>query len=141
MTTGSTSGTGSSAGSVGPGYWADTAAEAVRSLNHTTLPSAVGLGGPADVHAVLGGLVLLTGRLPQALAQLQVFLDRECDAGRIVVVDGEFATDPVAAVSACAHWLEHAGCAADTLRHTLEQAHATLTWTASTDPPRHHRPR
>lgn len=139
MTTGSTSGTGSSTGSGGPGYWADTAAEAVRSLNHATLPSAVGLGGPADVHAVLGALACLAGRLPQALAQLQAFLDTECDAGRIAVVDGEFTADPVAAVSACGHWLEQAGCAADTLRHTLEQAHATLTWTASTDPPGPHR--
>ncbi len=111
--------------------WSDTAAEAVRALNHATLPAAGGMQGPADAYSVLSGLVLLAGRLPQALAQLQGFLDVECEAGRVAVIDGDFAGDPVAAVSACAHWLTLAADAADSARHALEQAHATLTWAAS----------
>jgi len=70
-------------------------------------------------------------RLPQALGQLRAFLDVECDHGRIGVVDGEFAGDPIAAVSACAHWLTLATDAAQNARHALDQAHATLTWAAA----------
>ncbi len=110
---------------------ADAAAEAVRALNHATLPAACGLTGPADVYDVLGALAALAGRLPQALTQLQGFLDIECEAGRVAVVDGDFAGDPVAAVATLAHWFDVTGQAVETARHALEQSHATLTWAAS----------
>jgi len=82
-----------------PGRCAQQAAEAVWALNHATLPGAGGLGGPADVYDVLGALASLVARLPQALGQLQGFLDVECEAGRVAVVEGDFAGDPVAAVA------------------------------------------
>lgn len=110
---------------------ADAAAEGIRALNHATLPAAGGLTGPADVYAVVGALASLAGRLPQALAQLQGFLDVECEHGRIGVVDGDFAGDPVAAVATTGHWLDRATVTAWTLQHALDQAHATLTWAAA----------
>jgi len=110
---------------------ADQAAEALRALNHATQPCAGGLGGPADAYDVLAALAALVARLPQALTQLQTFLDGECEHGRIAVVDGDFAGDPVAAVSACGHWLDRATVTAWTLQHALDQAHATLTWAAA----------
>jgi len=106
---------------------AEQAAEAVRALNHATQPWAGGLTGPGDVYDILGSLATLASRLPQALTQLQGFLD----AGRIGVLDGEYAGDPVAAVAACGHWSERATVTAWTLTHALDQAHATLTWSAS----------
>lgn len=69
--------------------------------------------------------------MPQALAQLQSFLDVECERGRIRVVDGDYAGDPVAAVSACGHWLDRATVTTWTLQHALDHAHATLTWAAA----------
>lgn len=110
--------------------YAEQAAEAVRAGNHATQPCAGGLNGPADVYDVMGCLAMLAARLPQALAQLQAFLDNETDAGRVRIVDGEHVGDPVAAVTTCAHWTDTATAAAQGLQHALDQAHAALTWAA-----------
>lgn len=115
-----------------PARHAEAAAEAVRSLNHATLPGAGELTGPAVVYDTLGSLTILAARLPQALSQLQAFLDSETDAGRVRVVDGEHAGDPAAAAATCGHWTDAARAAAHALQHALEQAHAALTWTART---------
>ena len=115
-----------------PARHAEAAAEAVRSLNHATLPCAGELTGPADVYDTLGALAVLAARLPQAMSQLQTFLDSETDAGRVQVVDGEHAGDPAAAAATCGHWTDTATAAAQALQHALEQAHAALTWTART---------
>ena len=113
-----------------PARQAEAGAEAVRALNHATRSCADGLVGPADVYDVLGSLATLAARLPQALAQLQAFLDSETDAGRVRVVDGEHVGDPAAAAATCGHWTDTATAAAQALQHALEQAHAALTWTA-----------
>lgn len=110
---------------------ADAAAEAVRALNHATLPGAAGLAEPADVYTVLGALTTLAARLPQALAQLQRYLDAECDAGRLRVVDGEHEGDPVAAITACAAWTADATAGAQLLHAALHHAHNTLAWVAA----------
>lgn len=117
-----------------PAQCAEQAAEAVRALNHVTLPGAGGLTEPADVYAVLGSLVTLMARLPQALTQLQSFLVREHAAGRVQIVDGQHAGDPAAAVAALTSQLSCAVRSAEALQHALEQAHATVTWAARTDP-------
>ena len=109
---------------------ADVAAEAVRALNHTTR-AGDGLAGPVDVYDTLAGLELLAARLPQALSQLQGFLSREQQAGRVRIVDGEHAGDPAAAVAATACRLEHAGCAAGSLREALDQARELLAWVST----------
>lgn len=109
---------------------ADTAAEAILALNYATLPAAGTLTGPADVYEVTGALASLTGRLPQALSQLQTFLAGEHTAGRVRVVDGPHTGDPTAGLAECDRWLSCAAAAADTLRHALEQTHAALSCTA-----------
>ena len=116
-----------------PAQCAQEAAEAVRSLNHATLPGAGGLTEPADVYAVLGSLATLTSRMPQALSQLQAFLAREQAAGRVQIVDGQHTGDPAAAVADLEQTLSCAASSADALHHALEHAHATVTWAARTD--------
>ena len=113
-----------------PARHAEATAEAVRALNHATLPDAYGLAGPADVYDTLGHLATLAARLPQALAQLQAFLDSETDAGRVRIVDGEHVGDAAAAAATVGHWTDTATTAALALGHALEQAHAALTWAA-----------
>lgn len=109
---------------------AETAAEAIRALNHATLPGTSALTGPADVYDVLGELATLAARLPQALSQLQSFLDAETDAGRVRIVDGQHVGDPAAAAATVGHWTDTATAATQALQHALEQAHAALTWAA-----------
>jgi hypothetical protein len=55
---------------------ASTAAEAIRTLNHATLPggSDDSLKYPADVHDIIGSLDQLAAGLPQALGQVWTFL-------------------------------------------------------------------
>ena len=116
-----------------PAQWAEEAAEAIRTLNHATLPWAGELTEPAEIYAVLGSLATLTSRLPQALSALQSFLAREQTAGRVQIVDGEHAGDPAAAVASLTGQLSGAASSAEALQHALEQAHATVTWAARTD--------
>lgn len=115
-----------------PAGQAETAAEAIRALNHTTLPGADGLVWPSDVCDVLGHLETLAARLPQALSQLETWLDAETENGRVVIVEGEHAGDPAAAAATVGHWTDTATEAAGVLQHALEQAHAALTWAAGT---------
>lgn len=116
-----------------PAALADTAAEAVRVLNHATIRGA-GLVHPADAYDVLGALALLAARLPQALGQVQDFLDRATEHGRVQIVDGEHRGDPVAAVTTCAHHLDTATTAAQRLHEALDAARAAITWAAATGP-------
>ncbi len=109
------------------------AAEAIRALNHATFPRAGGLVFPADAYDVLSALAVLAARLPQALDQLAGFLDTQCEHERIRVVDGEHRGDPVAAVTACAVHLEHAGAAAHRLQEALDAAAAAVCWAAASD--------
>jgi len=53
-----------------PAVLAGQAAEAVRALNHATLPGTGRLVFPADAYDVTGQLALLAARLPQAEASL-----------------------------------------------------------------------
>jgi hypothetical protein len=114
-----------------PARLAEDAAEAVRALNHATLPGAGELAYPADAYEVAGSLAVLAGRLPQALAQLSAFLDGEVNAGRVVIVAGEHSGDPAAAISAARRHLEAAADAAGQLRQALDAAQNMLTWAAA----------
>jgi hypothetical protein len=113
--------------------WAQAAAQAIRSLNHATLPGAGGLVWPVDAYTVLGELSLLTTRLPQVFTQLLSFLENEVQDGRVVIVDGEFTGDPPAAALACGHWLDAAITAAAELSRDLDRARHTIVWAAATD--------
>jgi hypothetical protein len=114
-----------------PAVHAEAAAEAIRALNHATQGGAGGLGEPADAYTVLGHLATMAARLPQALDQLTRFLEAECDAGRLRVVDGEHEGDPQAAVAAFAAYTADATAGAQLLHAALHQAHNTLAWVAS----------
>jgi hypothetical protein len=114
---------------------AQAAAEAVRALNHATLPAAGGLTHPADAQAVLAALGMASARLPQALNQLRRFLDEQVTAGRVRVVDGEHAGDPAAMLTEAGHLLDHATIAARGLAQLLDAAADTLTWAAATPEP------
>src|SRR5690606_17321653 len=68
----------------------------VRTLNHLTQgPS--GLSEPAAAYTVLGNLAQTAFRLVQTAEQIDVFLTRELDAGRLGHDRGD---DPVPAVTA-----------------------------------------
>ena len=111
---------------------AQAAADAIRALNHATLPAAGGLAYPADAQAVLTALGTAAARIPQALAQLDGFLTREVDAGRIRIVDGQHAGDPAAAIAEATQLLDHATISARGLAQLLDAAATTLTWAAAT---------
>ena len=112
---------------------ADLAAEALRALNHATQPGTGALTGPADLYDVLGALVLLAGRLPQVLSQLQAFLNAEHTAGRIAIIDDPHTNDPAVTVTQLSRFLDDAAGHADLMGQALERAHATAARTARTD--------
>jgi hypothetical protein len=118
----------------GPAGLAGEAAEAVRALNHATLPAAGGLVFPADAYDVTGALALLASRLPQALAQLLTFLRTEVQAGRVAVVAGDFAGDPDAMLTAVTACLDAAVTSARGLHRALDNAQNQLTWAAAASP-------
>ncbi len=117
-----------------PAVLAGDAAEAVRVLNHATLPGSGGLVFPADAYDVTGQLALLASRLPQALAQLLAFLQAEVAAGRVVIVGGEHAGDPAAVLAAVTANMDAAVASARRLHQALDAAQNKLTWAAAATP-------
>ena len=111
------------------------AAEAIRSLNHQTLPGAAEMD-VVEVYDLLAELSLLASRLPQLLRQLENHLDHLVDDDQVVIVDGPNVGDPVAAAAIAGHWLAASAGAATELAHRLDQAQQTLTWAARPDPER-----
>jgi hypothetical protein len=118
----------------GPAGLAGDAAEAVRALNHATLPGAGGLVFPADACDVTGQLALLASRLPQALAQILAFLQAEVQAGRVAVVAGDQAGDPGAVLAAVTASLDSAVASPRRLHQALDMAQNQLTWAAAATP-------
>jgi hypothetical protein len=114
-----------------PAALAVQAAEAVRVLNHVTMPGSGGLAFPADAYDVTGQLSLLASRLPQALAQLLAFLQSEVKAGRVVIVAGDHAGDPAAVLAAVIGSLDSAVASARRLHQALDTAQNQLTWAAA----------
>ncbi len=109
---------------------ADRAAEAVRELNHRTR-SAGAFSGPAELYRLVAELVLLAGRLPQLLDQLDQWLHTEHDAGRLRT---DTRTDPSPAVRDAATHLADAGNAAHELAHILASAQQCLAHLGTTKP-------
>ncbi|MFI1161975.1 hypothetical protein [Streptomyces sioyaensis] len=80
---------------------ASAAAEAVRHLNHATLgPGRDGWQYPGDAYSVIGDLVALAQRLPQALDQIAQFVTRLESEGHLRSDRGRDVADEVAAVTA-----------------------------------------
>lgn len=113
---------------------AQSAAEAVRSLNHQTRPGATQDGGldVTDVYDLVAELALMTARLPQALRQIEDLLDQLVEDHQVLIVDGDQVGDPVAAAVIVGHWLTIGRAAAGQLAHELDHAQQTLTWAAPT---------
>jgi len=118
---------------VTPAELAGQAAEAVRALNHATLPGAGGLDYPADAYEVTGQLSLLAARLPQALAQILTFLQERAATGAVTVVAGEHQGDPAAMLTAVTADLDAAVASARRLHQALDAAQNHLTWAAATE--------
>lgn len=116
-----------------PQETAQAAAEAIRSLNHTTMPGAAELD-VTDVYGLLAELGLLAGRLPQLFGQLEATVDRRVETGQVAIVDGPQAGDPVAAAAICGHWLAAASGAAAELARRVDAAQQALTWASTTHP-------
>ena len=98
------------------------AAEAVRGLNHATL-GGNGLAQPADAYALLGELSLAAAGLPQLLAQVGRWLTVALGTGRLGCDDG---TDPAAAVSGTWLFIADARAGAAALARNLEHAQQQL---------------
>jgi hypothetical protein len=111
---------------------AQSAAEAVRALNHQTRSAT--LLDVVDVYSLLAELSILSGRLPQLFRQLEQLVDVLVEAGDVVIVDGPNMGDPAAVGAICAHWLAASSGTAHELAHRVDQAQQALTWAAPTQP-------
>jgi hypothetical protein len=98
-------------------------AEAIRALNHATLPAG-GLSEPATAYTALGQLAAVAHRLPQLCGQLARWLAGENTAGRLAHTTGglDDALDDVQAS------LDRAVQHATRLGEALDQAHQATAW-------------
>jgi hypothetical protein len=111
--------------------WAYLAAEAVRGLNHATLaPGAYRY--PGDICSVIGELLALAQRLPQALTQAAAALQVIHDAGH--VRDVTHPDHTAATVLEVTAGLTDTADATATLTHQLTLAHNAAARLAHTDP-------
>ena len=101
---------------------AESAAQAVRELNHRTRSQDT-FTGPADLYRLAAELVLLVDGLPQLLGQLAHWLHTEHDAGRL---RSDNATDPGPAVADATAELADGGAAARDLGRVLARAQQHL---------------
>jgi hypothetical protein len=106
-----------------PGQWADLAAEAIRELNHRTLPATGELAEPGDVDEILAALATLTARLPQLLDQLSGWLLDQHRAGRLRVDLLAPTPDAGGAVQATVTALENAADASRQAGRAIGAAH------------------
>lgn len=72
-----------------PGALAGLAADLIRSLNHATFGGFGRLVYPSDAYDVISNLKRLADGLPQAIAQLNVFLGNQLADGRVIVDGGD----------------------------------------------------
>jgi hypothetical protein len=107
----------------GPAQSARTAAEAVRALNHVTFGGA-GYARPGEVDQVIGELLRLAERLPQALRQAGRFLAGAHAAGRVGHDSGPDATDATVAevLTELGHAQRDATFLATALRYARDQS-------------------
>lgn len=101
---------------------ADTAAEAIRSLNHATQSFKGELTYPGDAYEVVASLKVLTQRLPQSFEQLSHFLGCLAESGAVTADYG--APDEHLAEARSA--LASGALIAQTLTEFLDSAHSSL---------------
>jgi hypothetical protein len=113
---------------------AEAAAEAIRAINHVSLHDAA-LPYPSDAYRLLGALITLAERLPQALQQTAQRITRWADAGELGIDSGTaYAGDPERAAVEAVAGLHAAAIAAGQLRDALSQARRAITYAHYIDP-------
>jgi hypothetical protein len=113
---------------------AEAGAEAIRAINHVTLHDRA-LPHPADAYRLLGELITLAERLPQALQQTAQRITRWQDAGELGIDAGTaYAGDPARATVDAVAGLLTAAIAAGQLRDALGQARRAITYAHHTGP-------
>lgn len=100
---------------------AETLAELVRVLNHTTMHHEA-LRYPAEAYRVIQELSSAAQRLPQLFAQISRWLSAEQAAGRVTATGGEYGGRPDMAVVAAMMRLDEAQMAAGHLQEALAGA-------------------
>jgi hypothetical protein len=106
---------------------AEAAAEAIRAINHVTFHNAA-LPYPSDAYRLIGALITLVERLPQALQQTAQRITRWQHAGELGIDNGtDYAANPDQAAAEAVVGL-HAAAAirAGQLRDALSQAHRAI---------------
>ena len=117
--------------------FARAANEAIRTLNHATRHSndCPALRYPADAYLLIAELGQLASRLPQLLAQISAFLQRQLQHGLVSVEGGEHVGDPLGAIGTASNQLEGpATRAAQTLATSLDIGREAIAF-ASYDGP------
>lgn len=105
-----------------PQSLADTAAEALRELNHATQGAKGELVYPGDAYDVVASLKMLTQRLPQSFEQLSRFLANLAESGAVTADYGVPGEHLAEARSALASGV----LVAQTLTEFLDHAHSAL---------------
>ena len=112
-----------------PAGAAEEAAEALRTLNHLTIPApSPGVPGwedVGDIYRVLGELRALADRLPQTCDQLAAGLQRLGDRSDWHT-DGGTSQHPEAVVADAVEGLQVAGCIAEDIGGNVQQAHCAV---------------
>ncbi|MET7646107.1 hypothetical protein ABZS83_21250 [Streptomyces sp. NPDC005426] len=105
-----------------PQELADQAAEAIRSLNHSTQTFKGELTYPGDAYEVVASLKVLTQRLPQSFEQLSRFLGNLAESGAVTADYG----DPGERLAEARSALASGVLVAQTLTEFLDHAHNSL---------------
>ena len=112
-----------------PSRAAETAAEALRTLNHLTLaapsPGMPGWKDVGDIYRLLGGLRVVADRLPQVYDQVTTALQRLGER-RDWRADNGTTKHPDEVVATAIEGLQVAGCVAEDLGWNLQQAHCAV---------------
>jgi hypothetical protein len=117
---------------------AEAAAEAIRAVNHVTFHDTA-LPYPSDAYRLLGELITLTERLPQALQQTAQRITRWQEADELGMDPGTtYAGDPARAAADTVAGLLTATTAAEQLRDALNHARRAITYAHFNDPTSEH---
>lgn len=109
---------------------AEAAAEAVRGLNHATLPNgADGLQYPSGTYRTLRELVTLANRLPQAVQQLRTVMEQQHASRHVEIVAGtRYAAATAAEVGGATVFMQVADQLAVPLGAALGEASEALAY-------------
>lgn len=107
-----------------PAELADTAAEAIRALNHATMSTRPGWEYPADAYSVVGNLLAMVQRLPQLLEQTGAHIEALAGGNHIRSTRGGNGAEEVAAALDA---LSRVSADAVAMAAALDTAHSALS--------------